>query len=73
MQAIRAITETLQAIGARPETITRPDGETVVKVNAPTVDGKTCETCARRETCTKTTGVIFGFCNTDYIREDRKP
>lgn len=26
----------------------------------------TCETCAKRETCTKTIGTLAGFCNTDY-------
>lgn len=25
-----------------------------------------CETCAKRKTCTKDIGIIFGFCNTDY-------
>ena len=44
MNAIKQITGILSAMGARPETITRPNGETVIKVNAPTIkrqeDGK---------------------------------
>lgn len=28
-----------------------------------------CETCAHRETCRKTVGIMFGFCNTDYEPE----
>lgn len=29
-----------------------------------------CENCARRETCTRTTGIIFGFCNLDFLPAD---
>ena len=25
-----------------------------------------CETCAKRETCTKDIGILFGFCYHDY-------
>lgn len=27
---------------------------------------KTCENCAKRETCSKDIGNLFGFCNTDF-------
>ena len=27
---------------------------------------KPCNTCAKRDTCTRDTGVIFGVCNVDY-------
>lgn len=37
MDAIKAITDILSAMGARPETIKRADGETVIKVNAPQI------------------------------------
>lgn len=37
MNAINQITSILQAMGARPETITNANGETVIKVNAPTI------------------------------------
>ena len=37
MNAIKAITDILSAMGATPETITRPNGETIIKVNAPTI------------------------------------
>lgn len=44
MNAIKAITDVLTAMGAQPETIKRPNGETVIKINAPTIgkeeDGK---------------------------------
>lgn len=40
MHAINQITSILTAMGAKPETITRPDGETIIKVNAPTIGGK---------------------------------
>lgn len=36
----------------------------------------TCETCVKRETCTKTIGTLAGFCNTDYLpqtTEDNSP
>ena len=37
MNAIKQITDVLSAMGAKPETITRPDGETVIKINAPQI------------------------------------
>lgn len=37
MNAINQITSILSAMGAQPETITRPNGETVIKVNAPQI------------------------------------
>ena len=39
MNAIKQITDILTAMGAKPETIKRPNGETVIKVNAPTIGG----------------------------------
>jgi hypothetical protein len=26
-----------------------------------------CENCARRETCKKEIGIIWGFCNADFV------
>ena len=26
-----------------------------------------CENCAKRETCKKDIGFLFGFCNTDFV------
>ena len=40
MNAINQITNILTAMGAKPETIKRPNGETVIKVNAPTINGE---------------------------------
>ena len=37
MNAINQITSILAAMGARPETITNADGETLIKVNAPQI------------------------------------
>ena len=37
MTVIKAITDLLTAMGAQPETITRPNGETVIKINAPQI------------------------------------
>ena len=37
MNAIKQITDILRSVGAQPETITRPDGETVIKINAPQI------------------------------------
>lgn len=31
-----------------------------------------CESCAKRETCTKDIGIIFGFCNTDYEPKENR-
>ena len=39
MTAIKAITDILSAMGAQPGTIKRPNGETVIKINAPTAGG----------------------------------
>lgn len=39
MNALQEITNILKAMGANPEQVTRPDGETVIKVNAPTLTG----------------------------------
>lgn len=36
MNAIKAISDILTAMGAQPETITKSNGETVIKINAPT-------------------------------------
>lgn len=38
MQAINQITNILSAMGANPEQITRPDGTTEIKINAPRAD-----------------------------------
>ena len=37
MQAINQITDILRPWRANPETITHPNGETVIKVNAPEI------------------------------------
>lgn len=29
-----------------------------------------CETCSKRDECTKIIGYMFGFCNTDYEEEE---
>ena len=39
MNAINQISSILTAMGAKPEPVTRPDGETVIKVNAPIING----------------------------------
>ena len=31
-----------------------------------------CESCAKRETCKKDIGFIFGFCNADYEPKHRE-
>lgn len=33
-----------------------------------------CDTCAKKETCTKDIGFIWGFCNTDYkpMKKEKK-
>jgi hypothetical protein len=46
MNAINQITGILKAMGANPETITKSNGETIIKVNAPTIkagDQKKCK------------------------------
>jgi hypothetical protein len=40
MNAINQITGILKAMGANPEMITKSNGETIIKVNAPTVPGE---------------------------------
>ena len=32
--------------------------------------GGTCETCAKEKECRKDIGIIFGFCNIDYIKKE---
>lgn len=39
MNILQQITETLKLMGATPETVTRPDGTTEIKVNAPIISG----------------------------------
>ena len=39
MNITALIIENLRAMGANPEKVTRPDGSTEIKVNAPTVTG----------------------------------
>ena len=38
MNAINQITSILQAMGAKPETVTNGNGETVIKINAPIIN-----------------------------------
>ena len=73
MNVTTLIIENLRAMGANPQQVTRPDGSTEIKVNAPKITEKrTCETCARFSTCNKQIGIIYGFCNSNYIpAEDR--
>ena len=40
MNAIKQITDILAAMGTKPETITNANGETLIKVNAPTIGKK---------------------------------
>jgi hypothetical protein len=64
-RATKAITDILSACGCQPG-VTQ-NGE--IKVNAPEIkSAKSCDTCAKRGTCTKQIGIIFGFCNVDYER-----
>lgn len=60
MNAINHITSILTACGANP-TVT-PGGK--IKVNAPAI--KSCDTCAKRDTCKKDIGFMYNHCNTDY-------
>lgn len=39
MNITTLIMENLKAMGARPEQVTRPDGSTEIKVNAPIIGG----------------------------------
>lgn len=66
MNAINSITSILSACGANPTVTTDKNGNSYIKVNAPEITARTCETCARREACTKDIGVIWGYCVTDY-------
>ena len=40
MNILQQITETLKLMGATPETVTRPDGTTEIKVNAPIINNE---------------------------------
>lgn len=33
---------------------------------------KTCETCAKAETCHKLIGIVWGFCEADYQPKERE-
>ena len=65
MNALNEISKTLKAMGANPA----PVSDTELKVNAPDLNRleKSCETCANLASCKKEIGVIWGFCNVDYI------
>lgn len=39
MNITTLIIENLRAMGAKPEQITRPDGSTEIKINAPVING----------------------------------
>ena len=62
--AQKAITDILTACGCAPAVTANGN----IKINAPAVNKK-CETCARRETCKKSMGAMFGYCTTDYLKE----
>ena len=40
MDITKLIIENLRAMGANPEQVTRPDGSTEIKVNAPAIDSE---------------------------------
>lgn len=40
MNITTLIIENLRAMGANPEQVTRPDGSTEIRVNAPTIDNE---------------------------------
>ena len=62
------IMDTLRAMGAAPTVTTDDAGNDVIKINAPEpVAGGNCDKCARRDTCKKSFGHMFGYCNTDFI------
>ena len=33
---------------------------------------KSCETCAKRDDCKRIVGIMFGFCETDYVPEKKQ-
>lgn len=54
-------------MGADTTVTTDSNGNDIIRINAPEISTeKSCDTCARRETCTKVIGVIWGYCVTDY-------
>lgn len=71
MQAVKAVTDILTAMGAKPIATTNGN-TTVIKVNAPNLNKveKSCETCKNLANCKKEIGIIWGFCNTDYIPKE---
>ena len=65
-RATKAITDILSACGCSP--VVTQSGD--IKINAPEIDiTKSCDTCAKRGTCSKDMGNLFGYCNTDYVAE----
>lgn len=44
-QSIKAITDILSACGCNPETITKSNGETLIKVNAPVINKEDQKKC----------------------------
>lgn len=70
-KATLLIMDTLKAMGATPAATTDGNGNDVIKINAPepvaTVTGGTCDKCARRDTCNKLFGHMFGYCNADFV------
>ena len=67
MNALNEISNILKAMGANPA----PVSDNQLKINAPDLNTeKTCETCANLKSCKKTIGVVWGFCNTDYIPKE---
>jgi hypothetical protein len=67
-RATKQIIDILSACGCKPAATVKANGDTIIKVNAPIHNKPSCDTCDRRETCTKTIGNLYGFCNTDYIK-----
>ena len=64
MNALNEISKTLKAMGANPA----PVSDNQLKINAPGLNTeKTCETCANLASCKKQIGIIWGFCNVDYV------
>lgn len=65
MDANKLIMDTLTACGCKPAET--PNGE--IRINAPEIKtGGTCAECARRDTCKKSIGALFGYCVTDFKR-----
>ena len=65
-KATKAITDILSARGCSP--VVTQSGD--IKVNAPEIKTvKSCDTCAKRGTCSKDMGNLFGYCNNDYVTE----